>query len=333
MANIRGSKRGPYKHHQPPRQCQFPGCKNIFTPINSNQKFCTADHYRKCWVCGKLYKARHPSSKIDTSKTCSKECSKLLQERTILERYGVKHPLQNEKILAKSQHTLRTHYGVDTPAESPILRQRRVENCMKKYGVEHPMKLQSTKDKIRNTVQLKYGVDWSCQTPQCRNAGNPISRANRKFATILRDKGIPVEFEYSIESFCYDLHVLNTNVLIEINPTITHNTVFNPYGNPIDKFYHKRKSEVAEKHGYICIHIFDWMKFEDVIHNLLWSTHFKTDVSDVRVHMYNMTTNDCIHLLDDSLVDTYIQLGYYPLYDDGYNLEYIFNFNNKKESE
>ena len=40
------------------------------------------------------------------------KCRHLLNEKTCIEKYGVKHPMQDKKIYLKCQNTLEEHYGV-----------------------------------------------------------------------------------------------------------------------------------------------------------------------------------------------------------------------------
>ena len=95
--------------------------------------------------------------------------------------------------------------------------------CNKKYGSSSFNNI----DKIHQTVLDKYGVDWYVNTDKCRNSNHSpytISKINKKFADLLSKEGIKTEFEFWINKYSYDLHILNTNILIEINPTYTHNS-------------------------------------------------------------------------------------------------------------
>ena len=58
--------------------------------------------------------------------------------------------------------------------------------------------------------------------------------------------------------------------MIEINPAATHNITWSPYSDTgIDKKYHKNKSDNATKHGYRCIHIWEWDDCDKIIKQLL----------------------------------------------------------------
>ena len=54
--------------------------------------------------------------------------------------------------------------------------------------------------------------------------------------------------------------------MIELDPTYTHSIEPNFYRNTeLDYMYHRNKSNIAKKHGYRCIHVFDWDNWEKII--------------------------------------------------------------------
>lgn len=140
------------------------------------------------------------------------------------------------------------------------MKQKQRETFLRKYGATSPMKCADVKNKVSNTIREKYGVPWYVQSKQYQSA-NPRGRwaNNGQFKKILTDLGLQTEEEFVIQNKRYDIHVINTNILIDINPTYTHNEVGNHWNHePLPKDYHIEKSIVAEHSGYICIHVFDW---------------------------------------------------------------------------
>lgn len=97
-------------------------------------------------------------------------------------------------------------------------------------------------------------------TDNCREAnGNIISTINRKFADRLERIGYSVEFEFHLCEFSYDIKIDDRLILIELDPTYTHNSIgANKWGMKREPDYHLRKTEVAVNHNCQCIHIFDW---------------------------------------------------------------------------
>ena len=128
-----------------------------------------------------------------------------------------------------------------------------------RYGVGNISQVNEIKktarDSMRRTCLEKYGVEWNCQLPQC-DVRNPNSKPNNDFDALLTETGIAHKREFPLEGYKYDFKV--GDALIEINPTATHNSTFGIHGKPKPKDYHMLKSEVAERHGYRCIHVFDW---------------------------------------------------------------------------
>jgi hypothetical protein len=105
---------------------------------------------------------------------------------------------------------------------SKILKNKAI-TCNIKYGNDSFNNI----DKIHQTVLDRYGVDWYVEADNCRQSNHSphtISKINRKFADLLHREGIETEFEFWLDNYSYDLHILNSNILIELNPTYTHNS-------------------------------------------------------------------------------------------------------------
>lgn len=322
MGNRKGSKRGPYKHHQPPRQCAFPGCTNIFKPMNANQHYCTEDHYARCEICGDLFKVKNLSM---IPRSCSPKCTRESRRRTMVSKYGVEYALQSDAFKNKCKETNMKHLGVEYPSQSKDVIEKRKKTYKERYGVDSPMRNPSVVKKLCNTVYSKYGVLYPCQTHQCRSAYSNRSRPNLYLESILRYLGLQFDLEFSIHRFIYDAHIRNTNVLIEINPTITHNSYMSPWNSPKDELYHRRKFDNAYKEGYICINIFDWNNLDVILGKCLYYQYFKIEDSGSPVlHWYR--DKDKSHIIDFYRIqdfDSMIQKGYLPVYDSGYSIDFI----------
>lgn len=96
--------------------------------------------------------------------------------------------------------------------------------------------------------------------------GKQCGTTNKKLAERLQDNGISVETEFQIEDKQYDLHIVGTNILIEINPTCTHNAIGNHQKpDELAPNYHVNKTAVAAANGYRVIHIWDWDDIDKII--------------------------------------------------------------------
>lgn len=126
------------------------------------------------------------------------KCRHLLNEKTCMEKYGVKHPMQNKKIYLKCQNTLEEHYGVRYMQQSPKIKQKTIDNniqnfgvpyammsddikqktvqtCLNKFGVQYPMQNNEVRAKCIESMQLKYGVN---RPLQCKEIMNKVKQTN-----------------------------------------------------------------------------------------------------------------------------------------------------------
>lgn len=125
-------------------------------------------------------------------------------------------------------------------------------------------------DKHKHTMLERHGVKYGVPLPSAiHNQGNIISKANREFGKRLEDAGIEYKFELRLGKYSYDIHILNTNILIEINPTYTHNLIGNHWGDRLVSGYHLEKTLRASEWGYRVIHVFDWDCFDKIVNLLL----------------------------------------------------------------
>lgn len=219
-------------------------------------------------------------------------------EETSLQRFGVKHAAQNEAIKQKTQQYFLEHYGVSTPFLMDDFQKKTTETCRKRYGVSYTSQIPGRTEKMQRTnmlrygsvspmgnkdiqskfsedMQSKYGVPYYCMADECRAAQkNVISRLNRSIADKLDQIGLKSSFEFTIDRYSYDLKIEDSNILIEVNPTDTHNCINTPWSNHSgrDKNYHKDKTHVAKMNGYRCINIWDWDDIDKIINMLVPKT-------------------------------------------------------------
>lgn len=227
-----------------PRKCIF--CGKLFTPKSGVQLVCNDIHHDTCEICGKQF-IRTISNYNEHVTTCSPECTREKLKQHSLKKYGTEYPMQSNEV------------------------QRNFHAAMKaKYGVEHalqiPNKAKQQQETVIGTNMQRYGVPYASLLPQNIEARpNVISTINKDFGKKLNQNDILYEFEKPLKNRSYDIHILNTNVLIELNPTYTHNVIGNHYGKGLDKYYHRDKSQLAENNGYRCIHVWDWDDWNNIV--------------------------------------------------------------------
>lgn len=215
-------------------------------------------------------------------------------QRTTKERYGVEYAAQSDEIKQKVKEHFQITLGVDCPfqmtdfwdkakqtnlqkygteyaIQSEAVQKKSQDTCKSKYGTYHAIQSDEIKANSQKVCLEKYGVPYPCMTDQCReSSANVISKLNNEVAGKLNFFGLKCELDkIKLDRYSYDIHIIDTNILIEIDPTYTHNSIGNHW-NPdgIDNNYHLRKTQLAIDHGYRCIHIFDWDNI-DLIVNML----------------------------------------------------------------
>lgn len=281
-----------------------------FTTPDRNSSLCSIDNFCS-YTCGKEYiskKAKNTnilrhggvgfaSKKLREKGLCTTEkrygdkyfINSSKAKQTCLERYGVDnaaksqeireklsksiqkaHLERHSEIIAKTHKTKLERYGNENYVNTEKIK----KTNLKKYGVENYFESEQFKNKNIQINLTKYGVPYACMTKQCREADpHAISKINKKLANALNGRGIPTEFEYYIKKYSYDIKLKNDNILIEINPTITHSSSNQEHlplnrFKPKDPYYHYNKTKQATEAGYRCIHIWDWDSEDKVIASL-----------------------------------------------------------------
>lgn len=267
------------------KACKF--CGKLFTPRSNRQVYCDGPHYQVCPVCGKQKLITNNELLKYPPSACSYACRVKRTQATSLQRYGCKAPgnnpearqkaqqtcienhgvpyaMQSEKVRELSKQTLLERYGVDNAGKNKEVIAKRMQTCKERYGQRLPFNRLESYTKQHQTILARYGVPYFCMTDKCA-AKHVISKINRQFAERLNNQGIETEFKFRLDTRSYDLKLKDSNVLIEIDPTYTHNIIGNHWCDGIDRYYHRDKSQLAEENGYRCIHVFDWDDLEKVV--------------------------------------------------------------------
>lgn len=218
-------------------------------------------------------------AKIKRKQTClnkygdSNYNNKEKQKQTLINKYGVDNAHKLMEVKQRIKQTCLEKYGVDNPMkDSHICNKQHIaarNTCIEKYGVPSFSKTREYLEKINETCLDKYGVMYNCQTENCLKAcGSYNSKPNENFYKKLSIiKNISIEREFHVENRSFDFKV--DDILIEINPTATHNSLWGVRGRKgLDLNYHLLKRELAEKYHYKLINIYDWDDQDKIIFNL-----------------------------------------------------------------
>lgn len=128
--------------------------------------------------------------------------------------------------------------------------------------------------KQKATMLEKYGYESSLLFSN--SVKRSESKPNQLFSKKLDILNIEYEKEFVLDNYIYDFRI--NNILIEVNPSITHNTQFNPFNKKdnysgIHKDYHYNKTLHAKSKGYRCVNIWDWDDIDKLIHMLKEPSH------------------------------------------------------------
>jgi hypothetical protein len=210
--------------------------------------------------------------------------------KTNITKYGVDNQFKREDLMQRIREDNKLKYGsknnilknletreknsgsIEISYKEQIIKTRKT--VLEKYGVDRASKSELVKDLIKQSVketfQERYGCDnyWDSEDAK-RSNGSKNSHANIAFEQLLKENNIKYEKEFLLENKWYDFKI--NNILVEINPTATHNSTRSPWckDKGLDKNYHSNKTELANKNNYRCIHIWDWDDPQKVINTLL----------------------------------------------------------------
>lgn len=234
-----------------------------------------------------------------------------------LKKYGVEHPSMLESTKEKRRRTNESRYGVEYTLQSQEIRERINETNLKKYGHINPFSSKIIQEKIHDTILEKYGTEWDNQSEIVKGKRintnlakygvenvmmfeeniikaqktfqetmkngdikhSRISKINQNTSELISrscDNVTSVIFEKSFGKYSSDLCV-NEKLFIDINPTITHNTVksFACVINGCDencqqhkatpRSYHYKRAVAAKEQGISLIQFYDWDNDEEII--------------------------------------------------------------------
>lgn len=177
-------------------------------------------------------------------------------------KFGATDVMKISEFKERNRKTLYEHYGVTSPAKDRGILTKMQNTCLERYGVNNPTKSKEILDKVVATNLERYGVPYFTLTDVYQNSGATVSKKNKALGEVFKIN--EDDYEFKIGAYSYDLKKDET--LIEINPSITHNSTYgfaylikkSDSNDPLNKNYHINKTKFALDNGYRCIQIFDW---------------------------------------------------------------------------
>jgi very-short-patch-repair endonuclease len=216
-------------------------------------------------------------------------------KETCKKKFGVDNPSKNNEIKEKKKETFIKNYGVDNIFKRDGFSNYVSNILLKKYGkkrINNPEKIseirlnfsdekwEEIQNKTRRTIQERYGNS-------SENIWNKyVSNIEKKIETVLNENEIKFKPQKFVGGRSYDFHIINTNILIEVNGDYWHanpdhydvNENINYAGKgmiSVKEIWDRdnNKMKIANKYGYVVI--------------ILWET-------DIIYHDKNDTLNEYI---------------------------------------
>lgn len=96
-------------------------------------------------------------------------CKVLKSEKTCIEKYGVKNPMQTIDVKETLKESIKKKYGVDHYSKTDEYKTKFKNTCNLRYGSDNPFSNDFIKDKIKITINDNYGVDYPLQNDKIKD--------------------------------------------------------------------------------------------------------------------------------------------------------------------
>lgn len=210
----------------------------------------------KCDYCEKdyytTYKVYNKSIKSDkTAKSCCKDCVKFKREETLLDKYGVKYPMQSKFIREKIKRTMLEKYGIENPSQVQEFQNKRQETFLKKYNANSFVESENFKE----VLQEKYNVENPMQYSKFRhkasqtlrsNGNVKVSKAEIKLCKLLSEM---YGEQNCFPSYIHDTYTLDCLLILkEIKIDVEFDGIY--WHSLRDKKHDRKRDNKLKKDGY-----------------------------------------------------------------------------------
>ena len=165
-------------------------------------------------TCLDRYGEEHPS-KVEKARELARQNnknSKIIREKTNLERYGVKNVFSSPIIRKQIETTTKSRYGVENYGSTIESKEKVKKTCIERYGVENVTQSDVIKDKIVRTNLDRYGVE---------NYGSTIESKEKVKKTCIERYGLPfVRNERQIKQTCVDRYGVENASQRDLGPEV-----------------------------------------------------------------------------------------------------------------
>lgn len=225
--------------------------------------------YKKCGNCEKEFKHHQ-------NLTCSKECSKIMKEKTAIKNYGAPHNFSKESQSRKKwQERMLNEEGISNIFQRSSVKDKLKKTWKDKYGVDNPSKsnlIKEKKTKTLNKTLLKnpdlYKENWKKSHIKLINELgydprlHAIGKASKESLLVFNPLiewcisnginyddiyiGIDDKQEYFIQTgnkiYFYDFCIRSKKIIIEFHGTAFH---ANPNDEKVNEWRHPFTGETA----------------------------------------------------------------------------------------
>lgn len=223
------------------------------------------------------------------------------RKRTTLNKYGVEHYSQSDDFKSKFKSTSLKHYGTEHPMKSKniadkvrksrqlsfsdtILDIDKRENYLKfcSNPEEYIISNFDHKPSLIEISESVGGLDPTSVSEIIPKENHNLlgfyqSSMERSVCRYLDSLNLLVSYEIrDRKAICpkeIDIYFENLKFGIEVNPTYTHNSSFDQYGEPngIPYNYHKKKCELAEANGIFIFNVFgyEWNYKQNIVQSMI----------------------------------------------------------------
>lgn len=169
------------------RECRF--CGTPFETTSATKIYCDNKHYDNCVICGKRYEVPKSALSDNTrAKTCSKECRKILRERTNLSKYGVRVPAQSSEVREKMEATNLSRYGVKHAAQNEGIKDKTKQTNQERYGKDYFTQTPKWLESVKSSTKAKFGVGWITQRDDVKSKTARTNQQKYGVDCVLSDK-------------------------------------------------------------------------------------------------------------------------------------------------
>lgn len=187
---------------------------------------------------------------------CSNHCRKLSyeeihkkQQQTMLDKYGVKHPMQIKEVQQKIKNVVLDKYGVEHASQSDIVKQKTKETNLAKYGVEYANQSDVVRQKIQQTNTERYGGKSSLCSPDIKRKIKNTNVERFGFVNPLNNKQIREKQQQTMmDRYGVKHPIQNSEIKASIQTTnLERYGSISCFGN--EKIIEKNKNTMMSKFG------------------------------------------------------------------------------------